>query len=65
MKLPEGLDPVSAAPLFCAGLTAFHGVKKCGLKPGEYIGIVGVGGLGHLGKQFTFSICCFMVNNMV
>ncbi|KAG9565791.1 hypothetical protein KCU71_g3399, partial [Aureobasidium melanogenum] len=53
MKLPEGLDIVPAAPLFCAGLTAYHAVVKCGLQPGDWIGIVGVGGLSHLALQYA------------
>jgi len=51
MKLPAGLDPVEAAPLFCAGLTAFHAVDQSELKAGQFLGIVGVGGLGHLGEH--------------
>ncbi|KAF2273931.1 GroES-like protein [Westerdykella ornata] len=53
MVLPEGLDPKSAAPLFCAGITAYHGVEDCGLKPGEWMAIIGCGGLGHLGIQYA------------
>ncbi|KAF2747057.1 alcohol dehydrogenase [Sporormia fimetaria CBS 119925] len=53
MVLPESLDPKSAAPLFCAGVTAFHGVEDCGLKPGQWMAIVGCGGLGHLGIQYA------------
>lgn len=59
LKLPDGMDLVSAAPLFCAGLTAYHGVKKCNLQAGKYIGIMGVGGLGHLGVQIL-SIQCLI-----
>lgn len=36
LKLPDGMDIISAAPLFCAGLTAFHAVDICNLKEGEY-----------------------------
>lgn len=49
MVLPKGMDMVTAAPLFCAGVTSFHGVQDCGLKEGEWMAIVGCGGLGHLG----------------
>jgi propanol-preferring alcohol dehydrogenase len=48
MILPRGLDVKTAAPLFCAGITAFHGVEDCELKPGQWIAIIGCGGLGHL-----------------
>ncbi|KAF2454016.1 chaperonin 10-like protein [Lineolata rhizophorae] len=53
IKLPEGMDVAKAAPFFCAGLTSFHAVDGCGLKPGDWIAIVGVGGLGHLGVQYA------------
>lgn len=47
--LPKGLTALEAAPLFCAGVTSYHGVDDCGLKPGQWMAIIGVGGLGHLG----------------
>jgi len=53
MVLPKGLEPKSAAPLFCAGVTAFHGVNDCGLEEGKWMAIVGCGGLGHLGVQYA------------
>ncbi|KPM43010.1 hypothetical protein AK830_g3530 [Neonectria ditissima] len=49
MVLPDGMDLVSAAPLFCAGITAYHAVKGCGLQEGQWIAIIGCGGLGHIG----------------
>lgn len=51
--LPEGLDVHEAAPLFCAGVTSWQGVTEAGIKPGEWMAIVGCGGLGHLGKFLT------------
>lgn len=53
MVLPKGLDVVEAAPLFCAGVTAFHGVEDCELQPGQWMAIIGCGGLGHLGIQYA------------
>jgi len=53
MKLPEGIDVDTAAPLFCAGVTAFHGVEDCELKPGQWMAVIGTGGLGHLGIQYA------------
>ncbi|KAF2115234.1 chaperonin 10-like protein [Lophiotrema nucula] len=53
MVLPEGIDVKTAAPLFCAGVTAYHGVEDCQLKPGQWMAIVGCGGLGHLGVQYA------------
>ena len=40
MVLLEELDVTLAAPLFCAGITAFHGVEDCGLKPGQWIAVI-------------------------
>ncbi|KAF2478035.1 GroES-like protein [Lindgomyces ingoldianus] len=53
MILPPELDVKTAAPLFCAGVTAFHGVEDCGLQPGQWMAIIGCGGLGHLGVQYA------------
>ncbi|KIW86849.1 uncharacterized protein Z519_12470 [Cladophialophora bantiana CBS 173.52] len=52
--IPAGMTAVEAAPLMCAGLTIFAALRKCELKPGQRIGIMGCGGgLGHLGLQFA------------
>ncbi|KAJ5378263.1 Polyketide synthase enoylreductase [Penicillium cataractarum] len=53
MVLPDQMDMVTAAPLFCAGVTAYHSVKKCGLAKGEWLAIIGCGGLGHLAIQYA------------
>lgn len=53
IKLPEGLDPVIAAPLFCAGVTTYKALKVSGVKPGQWVSIVGVGGLGHIAVQYA------------
>ncbi|KAH6723461.1 chaperonin 10-like protein [Leptodontidium sp. MPI-SDFR-AT-0119] len=53
MVLPEGIDMVSAAPLFCAGVTAYHAVSQCELAKGEWVAVIGCGGLGHLGIQYA------------
>ncbi|KAK4986288.1 hypothetical protein LTR66_004447 [Elasticomyces elasticus] len=55
--LPENLDMKTSAPYFCAGITgrstAFHGVDSCGLKSGQWMAIVGCGGLGQMAIQFA------------
>jgi len=51
--MPEGLDPVEAAPLLCAGITTFNALRNSGAKPGELVAIQGIGGLGHLAVQFA------------
>ncbi|KAK2810082.1 hypothetical protein FQN50_003276 [Emmonsiellopsis sp. PD_5] len=52
--LPPGMTAMEAAPLMCAGVTIYAGLKKLKLKPGQWVGIIGCGGgLGHLGLQFA------------
>jgi propanol-preferring alcohol dehydrogenase len=46
-------DLTRAAPVFCAGITAFHSVDSCELKPGQWLGIVGCGGLGQIATQYA------------
>jgi D-arabinose 1-dehydrogenase-like Zn-dependent alcohol dehydrogenase len=53
MVLPDGVDVAEAAPLFCAGVTAYHGVEDCELQPGQWMAVIGCGGLGHLGVQYA------------
>ncbi|MFC8088712.1 alcohol dehydrogenase catalytic domain-containing protein [Streptomyces sp. NPDC057301] len=51
--LPEGLDPVAAAPLMCAGLTAFNGLRQGGAKAGSRVAVVGLGGVGTLAVRYA------------
>jgi propanol-preferring alcohol dehydrogenase len=51
--IPEGLTSTAAAPLICAGITTFKGIKETEARPGEWIAISGIGGLGHLGIQYA------------
>ncbi len=53
MKLPEGVAPESAAPIVCAGITTYSPLKRWGVKPGMKVGIVGMGGLGHMAVKFA------------
>jgi D-arabinose 1-dehydrogenase-like Zn-dependent alcohol dehydrogenase len=51
--IPDGLTAVETAPLMCAGVTIFGALKRCRLKEGDRVGILGAGGgLGHLGLQY-------------
>jgi D-arabinose 1-dehydrogenase-like Zn-dependent alcohol dehydrogenase len=52
-RLPEGLPPVEAAPLMCAGITTFNALRNSGARPGDVAAILGLGGLGHLGVQYA------------
>lgn len=51
--IPDGLSPVDAAPLMCAGVTTFNPLRNSGAQPGDLVAILGIGGLGHLGIQFA------------
>ena len=52
IPIPEGVDPVKAGPLFCGGITVFNPIVQFGVKPTDRVGVVGVGGLGHMAIQF-------------
>lgn len=52
-KVPENLDYLHAAPLFCPGITAYKAVKHAELSPGKTVAIFGIGGVGHLALQIA------------
>lgn len=52
IPLPEGLEVAKAGPLFCGGITVFTPIIEFGVKPTNRVGVVGIGGLGHLALQF-------------
>jgi alcohol dehydrogenase (NADP+) len=51
--LPDGLDPAGAAPLMCAGISTFEPLRRWEAGPGQRVGVVGLGGLGHLAVKFA------------
>jgi alcohol dehydrogenase, propanol-preferring len=51
--IPAGLTAEEAAPLICAGITTYKGIKESAAKPGEWMAISGIGGLGHLAVQYA------------
>lgn len=53
LKVPANLDLAAAAPLLCAGITTYSPLKHWGAGPGRKVGIVGLGGLGHMGVKFA------------
>ncbi|KAK7211620.1 hypothetical protein V2G26_018798 [Clonostachys chloroleuca] len=55
VKLPDSVSFEQAAPLMCAGATVWGSIERTtqGLKPGEVVAVIGIGGLGHLGIQFA------------
>lgn len=52
IPIPDGVDPAKAGPLFCGGITVFNPIVQFGVKPTDRVGVIGVGGLGHLAVQF-------------
>lgn len=54
--IPKGLSSIAAAPIICAGVTTYKGIKETGAKPGDWIAISGVGGLGHLAIQYAIAM---------
>jgi D-arabinose 1-dehydrogenase-like Zn-dependent alcohol dehydrogenase len=51
--VPEELSPIEAAPLMCAGITTFNGLRNTDAGPGDLVAVLGLGGLGHLGVQYA------------
>ena len=52
IPLPPGVDPKKAGPLFCGGLTVFNPIVQFDVRPTHRVGVIGIGGLGHLALQF-------------
>lgn len=56
VHVPSNLDLAGVAPLLCAGITLYSPLKKWGTKPGTKVGIMGLGGLGHMGVKFAHAM---------
>lgn len=56
LKVPTNLDPAAASPLLCAGITTYSPLKKWGAGKGKKVGVVGLGGLGHMGVKFAHAM---------
>jgi uncharacterized zinc-type alcohol dehydrogenase-like protein len=59
--LPDKLDPAKAGPLFCGGITVFNPIIQFGVKPTDRVGVIGIGGLGHMALQFLNKWGCEVV----
>jgi len=57
-ELPSTLDPKISGPLFCAGITVFNPLIQFNIKPTDKVGVIGIGGLGHLALQFLNAWGC-------
>ncbi len=53
LRIPDNLDPAAAAPLLCAGITTYSPLRHWNVGPGKKVGIVGIGGLGHMGLKIA------------
>lgn len=53
LRIPTNLNPAAAAPLLCAGITTYSPLRRWAVGPGQKVGIVGLGGLGHMGLKFA------------
>lgn len=58
IPLPDGLDAAAAGPLFCGGITVFNPIVQFDVRPTDHVGVVGIGGLGHLALQFLSNWGC-------
>lgn len=54
--IPQGLSAAAAAPIICAGVTSYKGIKETGARPGEWLAVSGIGGLGHLAVQYGIAM---------
>ena len=61
LRIPDGLDPAGAAPLLCAGITTYSPLRHWGAGPGKKVGIVGLGGLGHMGVKLAHAMGAHVV----
>jgi len=56
--IPDDLGAAEAAPLLCAGITTYNALRNSGLRAGDAVAVLGIGGLGHLAVQFAAKMGC-------
>jgi uncharacterized zinc-type alcohol dehydrogenase-like protein len=61
LRIPEGMDLAAAAPLLCAGITTYSPMRRWKVGPGQKVGIVGLGGLGHVGVKIAAALGAHVV----
>ncbi len=59
--IPAPVETVKAGPLFCGGITVFNPIVQCGVQPTQRVGVIGIGGLGHMALQFLNKWGCEVV----
>ncbi len=60
-KVPSNLDLAGTAPLLCAGITTYSPMHHWGVTKGKKVGVVGLGGLGHMGVKFAHALGAHVV----
>ncbi|MCX5059791.1 alcohol dehydrogenase [Streptomyces sp. NBC_00201] len=55
-RIPDALSATDAGPMACAGVTVFNGLRRSSALPGDLVGVLGLGGLGHLGVQYAVAM---------
>ncbi len=61
LRIPSNLDLAGAAPLLCAGITTYSPMRRQGVTKGKKVGVVGLGGLGHMGVKFARALGAHVV----
>lgn len=61
LRIPEHLEPAAAAPLLCAGITTYSPLKHWGISQGSKVGLIGIGGLGHMGVKIAKAMGAYVV----
>jgi uncharacterized zinc-type alcohol dehydrogenase-like protein len=61
LRVPANLDPAGAAPLLCAGITTWSPLRRQGVTKGKKVGVVGLGGLGHMGVKLARALGAHVV----
>jgi uncharacterized zinc-type alcohol dehydrogenase-like protein len=61
LRIPDGMDPAAAAPLLCAGITTYSPLRHWKVAPGQKVGVVGLGGLGHMAVKLAHAMGAHVV----
>lgn len=61
LPIPDGYDAAKAGPLFCGGITVFNPIVQFGVRPTDRVGVIGIGGLGHMALAFLNKWGCEVI----